>query len=455
MGGFPALQINQPESPLKELGGALAIKSALQEQQINEIKLQEARADQTSQQVLMKKFAENNGDMNKTYADAAASGQVTPQMLNQFRAQSISAQVQMATLTKENLENLGKTHDLAANALESVKKVPIDQRQVAIQRELASLAQQGVDISKIVPALQGLPDYSDASLNRVETTFKGEQWLYANEKAAREAAQAPTTAEVEAKRVADLAKTIADTNKAAADTSLALEHQRQLGQVTPLETYKQQQENYRASLSRQATFANQLQKNGLEQLDKMYTDPQHGYTQFLSQATAIKTAVMQSRNGSELASSIEPLMVASGVLSYAGIHRINQVDVNAAGTAVGSAYRKLNSILDRVGSGSVPEDTQREVVALMDALVDAKHSAMINGSNMVVANAGLDPKKVMVMDRNGVIATLDKAAETNTRHVETPTEAAPATRKVGDSVTIKGKLMKITKLYPDGSFDAE
>src|SRR6267142_170876 len=178
MGGFPALQINQPESPLKELGGALAIKSALQEQQINEIKLQEARADQTSQQVLMKKFAENNGDMNKTYADAAASGQVTPQMLNQFRAQSISAQVQMATLTKENLENLGKTHDLAANALESVKKVPIDQRQVAIQRELASLAQQGVDISKIVPALQGLPDYSDASLNRVETTFKGEQWLY-------------------------------------------------------------------------------------------------------------------------------------------------------------------------------------------------------------------------------------------------------------------------------------
>src|SRR5258708_38117222 len=92
MGSFPALMIHPPESPIQQLAGVEQLKAGVQQQQLGEIQLQEARLNQQSQQVLMEKFAANNGDMNKTYADAAASGKVTPQMLNQFRLSSVTAQ---------------------------------------------------------------------------------------------------------------------------------------------------------------------------------------------------------------------------------------------------------------------------------------------------------------------------------------------------------------------------
>ena len=45
-----------------------------------------------------------------------------------------------------------------------------------------------------------------------------------------------------------------------------------------------QAEASQQALNRQAMFSNENQKAGLSQLDKMFTDPQHGYTQFLAQA---------------------------------------------------------------------------------------------------------------------------------------------------------------------------
>ena len=451
--GFPALQIRPPESPLQEVGGALQIKNAMQQQQIGEIQLEEARQQQTSQSILMQKFAANNGDLNKTYADAAATGQVTPSMLLNFRTQSIAAQTAAANLTDKQLENLTKTHDLATNALEAVKQVPMEQRPQAIKDQLGSLSQQGVDISKIVPALTSLPDFSDKSLNQAETSLKGSQWLAQNEEAQRKQRQAPSDADVIQQRQATLAETEAKTIQAANEGSLALERQRQLGKVTDADVYKEQQANFRAQIQRQTTFANELQKGGLSNLDKMFSDPQHGYTQFLSQAQSTKNTIMQSKNGSELASSLEPLMMALGVTSFAGVHRINQTEVNAAGPEVGSLYRRLDSIVSKAGSGSVPEDTLKEAGAIVDGLIDAKYHGLVNGANMVAANAGLDPKKTVVMDRSGVITTLDKAQEGATKAAEPP--AALGGHKVGDTVMIKGKPVKIGKVYPDGSFDPE
>jgi len=457
MGGFPALMINQPESPLKQFSEVTQIKAALQQQQMGEIELQEARDAQAGSHALMESFTRNKGDLNATYADAVNSGKVPPEMLMKFRTQSVTMQTQAATLTEKELENHTKMLDMGMNEFESLKGITDDnQFQSSLKASVGRLLQAGADPKTVLPFAQSLAqDHSPSGFKSVETSMMGPKWVFDTEKQLREQRQAPTDAEAEAQRQATLSKTIADTNKAAADTSLAIEHQRQLGQITPLETYKQQQENYRATLSRQATFANALQKNGLEQLDKMFADPQHGYTNFLAQAQSTKNTVMQARNGNELAASLEPLMIALGVTSFAGVHRINQTEVNAAGPHVGSLYRQLDSLLSKTGSGSIPEDTLKEATALVDGLIDAKHSSMVNASNMVVANAGLDPNKTMVMDRGGVITTLDKAAETNTRHVETQTQAAPAAHKVGDVVTIKGKSMKITKLYPDGSFDAE
>jgi hypothetical protein len=462
MGGFPALAIRPPESPVQQLGGVLQLKNAVQQQQLGEIQLQEARLNQESQQVLMQKFSENNGDLNKTYADAANTGRVTPQMLLQFRTQSIAAQTAMASLSDKEMEVHRKTFDLSTNEFESLKGITDEgQFQTALKASVGRILQAGADPQSVLPFAQQLAqDHSPAGFARVETAMKGPDWLISHEEELRKQRQAPTDAEAEAQRVATLHETENKALQSAAETSLAIEKQRQLGKVTPEEVYKQQQENYRATLARQATFANNLQSSGLKQLDSLFSDPQHGYVQFLSQVQNGKNLVMQARNGSELAASLEPTMVALGLSSFAGIHRVSPTEAAAAGPQVGSIARKINSILDKVGTGSVPEDTLKEVESLLDGMVDAKHNATLGAANMVVANTGaagggggLDPKRVMVMDRNGVLKTL---SDVNAEKGKTPEQAAPATtRKVGDIVSIKGKQMKITKLYPDGSFDAE
>lgn len=65
---------------------------------------------------------------------------------------------------------------------------------------------------------------------------------------------------------------------------------------------------------------------------------------------------------------------------------------------------------------------------------------------------GLDPANV-VMDY-GAISPLDEPQAGPANPVAPPAATATA-HKVGDPVTIKGKQLRITKLYPDGTFDAE
>lgn len=428
MGGFPALMIQQPESPLKQFGEAMQIKAGIQESQIREIQLQEARDAQAGSHALMEAFTRNKGDLNATYADAVNSGKVPPEMLIKFRTDSVTMQTQAATLTEKELANHAKMLDMGMNEFESLKGITDEnQFQSSLKDSVSRLLNAGADPKTVLPFAQSLAqDHSPSGFKSVETSMMGPKWVFDTEKQAREQRQAPTDAEAEAQRQATLSKTVADTNKAVQDTSLAAEHQRQLGKVTDLEVYKQQQENYRAALSRQASFANQLQKNGLEQLDKMFADPQHGYTNFLAQAQSTKSTIMQARNGNELASSLEPLMIALGVTSFAGVHRINQTEVNAAGPHAGSLYRQLDSMISKAGSGSIPEDTLKEATAIVDGLIDAKHESMLNAAHMVAANGGLDPQKTMVMDRSGVITSLDKAGEGNQRHVEPTSPAVPA-----------------------------
>jgi hypothetical protein len=153
MGGFPALQIRPPESPLQQAATALQLQGEVQRQQLGNVQLEEARLNQQSQQALMEAYTNNNGDLNATYAEAVKSGKVTPQMLLNFRTQSVAAQVQMANLSEKELTNLSKVHDMEADALEAVKGVPVEQRGAEIKRQLGVLINQGVDPNQLLPTL--------------------------------------------------------------------------------------------------------------------------------------------------------------------------------------------------------------------------------------------------------------------------------------------------------------
>ena len=212
MGGFssmqfPALDIKQPESPIQQLGGVLALKNQVQQGQMGEIQLQQARQNQQSQQTLMRLYAQNNGDLDKTYSDAASSGQVTPEHLMAFKNQIITAKTQLATLQEKDLANLGKMHDLAFNEIESFKALPIEQRTPDVLKAAAGrLNAGGVDISKVMPQLQSLAsDPSDANIKNVELGLNTEKWLKTQEDQQRLGSM-PTVAQAQQKNAAELDK---------------------------------------------------------------------------------------------------------------------------------------------------------------------------------------------------------------------------------------------------------
>lgn len=221
--------IQQPEDPLKQVAQIEQIRGMAQSQELGAVQLEEARRVQQSQQTLMSLYAKNSGDLNQTYADAASSGKVLPDQLLDFRTKSIAAQTQLATLQEKDLANRKTVNDLAANELEAIKQLPVEQRPQGIRDALGRLANNRVDIAPIANSLASLPDFSDASLNRAETGLKGEQWLVDNELKQRQLASTPTPAQAQAKTAAELDKV---------QSEALIAHQQLLSMPSPEEAAK-------------------------------------------------------------------------------------------------------------------------------------------------------------------------------------------------------------------------
>lgn len=153
-------------------------------------------------------------------------------------------------------------------------------------------------------------------------------------------------------------------------------------------------------------------QKGADDIDKLWTDPQHGFSQTVAQINATKAAVAQAKNGSELAANLVPLMTALGVSSFAGVHRINDTEINQAGSQVGSLYRRLNAALDKAGSGSVPPETLQEVSSIMDSLAQNKYQSSLASTRQIVANSKIPANLISVPDPNNYngLVTLDKVA---------------------------------------------
>lgn len=175
-----------------------------------------------------------------------------------------------------------------------------------------------------------------------------------------------------------------------------------------------QEQNQKAN--KQIALTNTLAQKGIEDTNKIWTDPQHGFSQTRAQVEATKDAAAQATNGSQLAANLEPVMTALGVNSFAGVHRINQTEIDNAGSTVGSLYRRLNAALDKAGAGAVPPDTLKEVNGIMDALLQTKYRSSLDSTRQIVANSGIPEKNISVPDPNnfGTLTTLDKVAASQT-----------------------------------------
>ena len=204
------------------------------------------------------------------------------------------------------------------------------------------------------------------------------------------------------------------------------------------EKYVQQQTSIRESLNRQAAQGTTLQAQALKSLDTMWTDPQHGFGEFLSQAQMTKQAVGDSKDGNELASNLIPVMTAQGISGFAGIKRIPPAEVAAAGPQLGSIYRQINGILDKAGTGSVPADTLKEVTGLVDQMIQVRHTQTVAQSVITANNAkafggpGLDTSKISVFDKDGSVVPLSSL-----QPAQAPTQNRGGPQAGGDVVKVQ------------------
>jgi hypothetical protein len=460
---FPALNVQplQQADPIGQLGKVMALKTMMQQQQYQQqmqpLELQKTQQEVQQQQMAIAQqkamldaapqFVQHDANGKPTGFDSAGyfnslQGKVSPSTL--FAEQKSIADSTLATANAgaAQLKLQKDKNDNAYQIFEGVRQTAKDNPQAAqqvYQNAIPKLQDLGVDTSKYPT---DFTQVGDKGLQQFEVQLGVHGQMLADaETIAKTQKDAADTALTNIKvnlsqnsRPGDFDAVIDQaTNNPLTramgpvyknEVNLALSKGdyegaqgivKQMGEYVGgmrKEQYTQQQESVRQNLNRQAMTADRLQTQGISALDTIWTNPQHGYGQFLSQAQMTKNAIADSKNGNELASSLMPVMTAQGVSSFAGVKRIPPSEVAAAGPQLGSAYRRINAILDKVGTGSVPADTLNEVNGLVDQMIATRHNQALQSSRQIAANTGLDLDKTSVMDPQGNVVPLSRAGAT-------------------------------------------
>jgi hypothetical protein len=465
---LPALSIRPPENPLDQYAKALSVKSMIQGQQIGEQQLQQEKVKTQETQIGLKDMQARSAAMSQwdgkdpnNLADLIRQNGGSYDAVYAAKKQGLDLQqlyskiaLDDSTTGKNSLDVIKGQHDQVAGALESLvdpKAVPDDQlhneatktlngllADKVLDRDHGQQLQEQIDQTKDPNALrQGIDHYAKMHMGASEAAALAKSQaesgkavaeanlenqklkIYTSSKPGDFDAQIdsliPPTANNPNADLNKQAKTMVNGLLARGDyegAAKSLENAQHVLNERMQTNYVQGREDMRAANQRAANQDNQLQKNAIEQLDKVWTDPQHGYTQFLAQANATRSAISSAKNGNELAASLAPLMTVLGVNSFAGVHRINPQEYEAAGPGVGSIYRHINTTLDKAVSGKLNPDTANEMNSLVGQLIEQKYSSLLPASQLIVRNApGLDATKVTIFDKDGNPNTLDNAAK--------------------------------------------
>lgn len=471
---LPALASQAPPNPVDQYSKILEMKSLMGQQQLQQQQVEAGSQENQMRQMQLEdmntvksiapKYVQKDEKGNVTGYDfdgltngAIAAG-VRPQSLAQLQAMRKNAADTL--LAQENakkgaLENQNTINDQLSGHLEAFRNAPAEMKQSTLNDAMATAKKNNMpwqlptDATQITPQML---DTAETSLAMHSQHVKEAQEQAATAKDAAETLLKQNEADMIQtyrknpqlllSQVDSIAPPKGPNGMLNARTRFAVQRSLEAGDVPGAkeaiksaaqevgaiekEKYVQGQENLRQDHNRQAMQSNELQRAGLNSLDKMFTDPQHGYSQFLAQANSTKSALAEAKDGNELAASLAPLMTVLGVNSFAGIHRVNPQEIAAAGPGVGSLYRRANTIIDKAVSGTMNEDTRKEMSTVIDGLINAKHAALVPSAQLVVKNAGLDPAKTSILDKDGSMTTLDKVSTAPAPKQTTTSTAPPA-----------------------------
>jgi hypothetical protein len=121
---------------------------------------------------------------------------------------------------------------------------------------------------------------------------------------------------------------------------------------------------------------------------------------FSRQIGTMQANIKRAQNGDELANSMEPLFAALNIATSAGVHRINQTEIDQAGARVGSLYRRWNNLIDKAATGTMDDAMYKEASDLATSLQSVAYDKYV-GTALIRQKNNKLPDDTMIYGADG------------------------------------------------------
>ena len=402
-----AIQVQPPApqpGPLDNYGKTLTLQSLLQGQQLQKAQIQGAQqqnqiqAQQISdQQAFTKSMQAWDGKSLDDLPGLILKNGGSAQAVFGLRDKLIAQKTELTKLDTDALANNATKNDLLLGKLQSVTAGPDN----GLGQRLMGAAQDAVQSGLLDPQhmqqIQQLAQNPDpqalrGALSVYEKTLQGQKEQFSQAQSAQESAAKVTDANARA--------LTAQTGQQKFQAELP-GGPLYAGQVTDKDRYLQTQENMRAALSRQATNASELQRQGISNLQKQSDT----YTQFLATANSLKNSLAAAQDGNQLAAAVAPLQGTLFITTSEGVKRINETELSSVAGA-GSLVQRIEGSLGKLGgSGPLSPQLKSDMAKLVDLYTTAKYGQYQKQAAYTQKLHGLDTEKTPILDKDGNITS--------------------------------------------------
>jgi hypothetical protein len=391
MGGYPALAIRPPESPLETYGRLAQLQGLQQESQLRGLQIQQGQLDIQSRKAVIDAFNAHSGVIDDNMISDAGRRGASPNDLMALQQHKLQIANSLNALTESQIKLKATQNDNVLGAFRPVYNAPDEQKQAAWsaarQRVLADPASYGSvnpqEVPEIFPGKEaGQLLFSGLQGNAIQ--FKNEQeerkTAAEEQKAGAAATEAQTkAAEFKAHLPGEALNPVTIATQEA--TSPAIQ-----GAKLNLA---------RAEGEARAAIEAGMIRGGDEDVKNVAPRSVNAakaeaakagtkYSGVASQIDKIKTDIAAAQTGDQVANAFAPVATVLGSNAFFGTHRFSPTELQTFGPQLGSWGRQLNSALDKAAKGKLPTATLNEFKAMADRLSDAAFEEY--GNSLKVTN---------------------------------------------------------------------
>jgi hypothetical protein len=223
-------------------------------------------------------------------------------------------------------------------------------------------------------------------------------------------------------------------NKVTQETQIATNPQIQQGKIAVATAEGQARANVEAQMARGANAAlAQVPPHLIAPATEAATKAGTDYAQAESVSQRLNAMMDAAKKGNVVSYQLLPEEGALQVTTSQGVHRINMAEIQNYGG--GSLWQNMQGHFGKALTGkSIPDSVLNDMAEMQKVQADGAKQKYADTLKTINQNYGSNFQPVA----GGAS--------------QTATVGLPS---VGDTVTIKGKQMKVTAVHPDGSFDAK